>query len=306
MTFTDAITGYWLEKRRDMSQNTINDYELTFKRFALHIGDLDIAAITPPHVRAFLNALADSGLGDKTVANHWIALSSFWTWAEHDLGIPHAIRGRVARPRWRRPVIQPYTSEEVSALLAACANGKAWSTRRGGSVRSARPNALRERAIIITLVDTGLRAQELCDLTIANYNDKTGALLVLHGKNDKQRLVYCGITARKTIWKYLVTRPDARPTQPLFATHTNTHISSDNLLNSIQRIADVAGVKHATIHRFRHTFAITFLRNGGSVLALQSLLGHERMETVRIYAKLAEIDLATAQRNASPADNWRL
>ena len=306
MTFLDALSGYWLEKRRDFSQNTIDDYELTYRRFAAHVGALDVGAITPAHVRSFLNDLADSGLAEKTVANAWIALSSFWTWAEHELSIHHAIRGRVARPKFRRPAVQPYTAEEVSALLNACAAGRVWSTRRGGTVRSARPNALRERAIIVTLVDTGLRAQELCDLEIADYNDKTGALLVRHGKNDKQRLVYCGVTARKLIWKYLVTRPSAKPHDPLFATHNNTHISSDNLLNSIQRIADVAGVRGATIHRFRHTFGITFLRNGGSVLALQALLGHERMETVRIYAKLAEVDLQQAQRSASPADNWRL
>ena len=306
MTFADAITGYFLEKRRNFSVHTVEDYQRTFRRFAAHVGAIDVAAITPTHVRSFLNQMIDAERAAKTVANAWIALSSFWTWAEHELEIPHIIRDRVACPDWKSPAIQPYTAEELSALLAACANGRAWATRRGGAIRSARPNALRERAIIITLVDTGLRAQELCDLTIANYNDKTGALLVLHGKNDKQRLVYCGVTARTTIWTYLVSRPDARPTHPLFATHNNTHILTDNLLNSIQRIADVAGVKNATIHRFRHTFAITFLRNGGSVLALQALLGHERMETVRIYAKLAQIDLQQAQRNASPADNWRL
>jgi site-specific recombinase XerD len=42
------------------------------------------------------------------------------------------------------------------------------------------------------------------------------------------------------------------------------------------------------------------------VLELQEMLGHEKMETVRIYAKLAEVDLAAAQRRSSVADNWRL
>lgn len=67
-----------------------------------------------------------------------------------------------------------------------------------------------------------------------------------------------------------------------------------------------AGVSHANVHKFRHTFAITFLRNGGNVLELQKLLGHERMETVRTYAELAAMDLANAQAHASPADNWGL
>lgn len=48
------------------------------------------------------------------------------------------------------------------------------------------------------------------------------------------------------------------------------------------------------------------LRNGGSVLELKRMLGHEQLNTVRIYASLAEPDLQEAQRKASPADNWRL
>lgn len=83
-------------------------------------------------------------------------------------------------------------------------------------------------------------------------------------------------------------------------------MTRDNLLNLVVRIAKRAGVRGANVHRFRHTFAIQFLRNGGSVLALQDALGHERMETVRIYAKLAEVDLQAMQRAASPADGWEL
>ena len=65
-------------------------------------------------------------------------------------------------------------------------------------------------------------------------------------------------------------------------------------------------VARAAVHKFRHTFAINFLRNGGSVLELQRMLGHEHLSTVKIYASLAESDIQEAQRRASPADNWKL
>lgn len=67
-----------------------------------------------------------------------------------------------------------------------------------------------------------------------------------------------------------------------------------------------AGVSHANVHRFRHTFAITFLRNGGNVLTLQKLMGHEKMDTLRVYVELAQMDLQKAQQLASPADRWGL
>ena len=105
---------------------------------------------------------------------------------------------------------------------------------------------------------------------------------------------------------YLTTRPAAKQEDYLFPSKTNRRLDRNNLRETIQRIAERAGVSGVTIHRFRHTFAINFLRNGGSVLELQEMLGHEKMETVRIYAKLAEVDLAAAQRRSSVADNWRL
>ena len=62
-----------------------------------------IRNIRSDDINRFLNYLRDDlELGPKTILNHWIALSSFWTWVERDLGLPHIIRGKVNRPRPRR------------------------------------------------------------------------------------------------------------------------------------------------------------------------------------------------------------
>jgi len=74
----------------------------------------------------------------------------------------------------------------------------------------------------------------------------------------------------------------------------------------LQAIGNRAGVRNVHPHRFRHTFAISFLRNGGNGYTLQMILGHTTMEMVRKYLNLAQADLESAHRLASPVANWRL
>lgn len=223
-------------------------------------------------------------------------------------GTPHIIRGKIPIPDFPEPVIEPFTQEEIKALLVAAEYSKAWQSRKGKSARSRRPTANRDRAIILTLLDSGLRASELCDLTIADYDQKRGRLHVRHGKGDKQRMVFLGMRSQKALWRFLADstqRVPAKPSSPLFAAKTGEKMERNNLRHTLQRIAEQAGVQRLTVHRFRHTFAVNYLRNNGNVLVLQALLGHEDLATVQIYVKLAELDLEKASEH-SPVDNWKL
>ena len=78
------------------------------------------------------------------------------------------------------------------------------------------------------------------------------------------------------------------------------------LLKVFRRIGARAGVRGVNIHRFRHTFAVNYLRNGGDSLHLQRLLGHSTMNMVNTYLDLANADLQKNHRIASPVDHWRL
>lgn len=308
MRLSAAIDGYWLARRRDLSPNTVNDYRRTFDRFVPFVGTgRNIADITTADIHSYLNHLSDElHLAPHTIRNHWIALSALWTWAETELAIPHIIHNRVSVPRVPRSQIEPFSQDQLRQLLTACDHAAGYDRQWSHNIRTARPSALRDRALILVLVDSGIRVTEMCDLTLADYDTAKGQMTIRHGKGDKPRVIFLGDTARKALWRYLATRPDALRADPLLASRSNNRMDRTNVRHILNRIGERAGVADTHPHRFRHTFAINFLRNGANPIELQEILGHNTLETVRIYARIAEVDLQRAQKRASPADHWRL
>lgn len=315
MLLTDALEGYWLANERNLSPHTVRDYTLTFRRLANHCtaaGVNDIESITPAHINAMLNDLARAGLAKKTLLNVWIALSSLWTWAEHAIGARHIIR-QVPRPRPARVQPQPYTAEEIKRLLDAADYTAPWTGKRGRNTRTRRSTGLRDRAMMLVLLDTGMRASEICALKVGDYDRRTGKLIIRHGKGNKTRVVYVGQSTRQSIWRYIqdrMRRRDGeqilRSTEPLFATSSGQALDRSQLLHMLRNCGQRADVAAVNVHRFRHTCAVTMLRNGANALVVQEVLGHVDMATVRLYVKLAEVDLEQAMRMASPVDTWRL
>ncbi len=119
--------------------------------------------------------------------------------------------------------------------------------------------------------------------------------------------MYLGKTARHVLWRYLAEREGGEDANALLLVVRQCRsFNPSSLRHIIKSIVARAGVKDARPHKFRHTEAITYLRSGGDVFTLQSLLGHGSLEMVRYYARIAQVDVEQAHRKASPVDNWRL
>jgi hypothetical protein len=84
----------------------------------------------------------------------------------------------------------------------------------------------------------------------------------------------------------------------LFIGRFNRPLNRDTLRQVIASLGEKADVKNCHPHRFRHTMAITYLRSGGDVFTLQSLLGHSTLDMVQHYARIAEVDVEQARAYA--------
>jgi len=323
MPLSKAVIGFVNHKLAEgLTERSIDSYERALKKWIQYEGDKDISAVEPGAIRKYLAWLRTEyqpqrfngeshALSPKTLRNIWVTLSSFYKWACFEFEIPNPMRD-IPAPRYQKHPVESYTKTEIEALLKACAKTREADTHLRSSFSYDRPTGPRDRAIILTLLDTGLRAMELCSLKVCDVNLKTGRVSVTHGvaggaKGGRGRVVFLGKAARRAVWRYLANREDGDdPESPLFLAIGDRKMRPNGLRLLIKHLAEKAGVSHAYPHKFRHTFAITYLRSGGDVFTLQALLGHSSLDMVRHYARIAEIDIEKAHRKASPVDNWRL
>lgn len=323
VSISKAIDGFLLTKEvAGCSPSTIRNYRLAITRFIefLAPANPNIRDIDTGHIIKFVYHLQTAQfthngavprtetLSNKTVKNTHTALSSLWTWAIKQGYADEHIPKKVDVPDPDPPEIVPFTKYEVRDILDAT---QYQATQNGhGHRRRTKRLRLRDKALILFLLDTGVRASECCRLTIANVDLKAGAARVI-GKSrrnsgkGKERSVYFGDRCRKALWEFSTIR-DTIKSDPVFPVRSGNHFDRRNLGQHISRLGDRAGVEDCYPHRFRHTYAINYLRNGGDIYTLQRSLGHTSLDMCRRYLKIAEADLEQAHRRASPVDNWRL
>jgi integrase/recombinase XerD len=166
--------------------------------------------------------------------------------------------------------------------------------------RMKKKNHVRDRALILLMLDTGLRISELARLKPEDINAESGEVLVApagSGQKTKPRVVYLGKNSKRAMWLWMAQRRD---TEKLFG------IDEKRIRALVHTIGYSAGVSNCYPHRFRHTFAIEFLRNGGDPFTLQRLLGHSTLDMVQHYLHIVEADKRVSHEKASPVDRWKL
>ncbi|MBP6963843.1 MAG: tyrosine-type recombinase/integrase [Armatimonadetes bacterium] len=284
-----AVNGFMNYCRaKNLSPNTISYYRYRLQAFERFCADSPVAPenVTPERIREFLTAEAEEK--SATTANHaYLTLQAFFNFLVSDGFIAENPMQRVDRVKRRRTVIETFTQEQVERILSSC--GKDFV-------------GVRDRAMILVMVDCGLRVSELCGLTMDDISWTEQTLLVV-GKGDIERVVPFGQAARQALTQFMARR-GALDTKTVFVSTLgqplNRHRARD-IIKARCKEAGVTGVR-CSPHTFRHTCAVWYLRNGGDVFSLQKLLGHSDLTMTRRYCELSQTDVADKHRLYSPAD----
>jgi integrase/recombinase XerD len=228
---------------------------------------------------------------------HWLVKRRFLIFNPFD---------EVIFPKVGKPLIKILEEEEFEKLLWACAppNEKSPLAERA---------AVRNRAILWVLYDTGIRVSELCGLRLENVDRKQG-ILTVWGKGAKERRIAMGQNCQRNLFFYLdYHRPDDeelaewgnRGEDHLFLSETRLPLTKNGMTLLFNRLKKRAGItgKRVSPHILRHTFAIRYLVNGGDPFSLQELLGHEDMATVKMYMRMNDETIQDQKRKFSPGDH---
>ncbi len=283
---------------RRLSVHTIADYANTLRKFIAFVGDKSCDQVTRFDIRSFF---AGQTVCNKTLLNYHVGLSVFFKWLIAESILTENPMTGIERPRPEKRVIEPIPFDHVKAILGVTDKSAAYQQKSKIVQNDLKLQNDRNRAMILFLLDTGVRVGELVTILKNKVDQKSGSVKVI-GKGNKERVIFFSARTAMAIWKYASTHNS----KYLFATLDGRQMERNNVARIIKRMCKRAGVPSYSPHDFRHTFAVNYLRNYPNIYALQQMLGHSSLDMVKRYLVLSESDLKNAHLHASPVENWNL
>lgn len=312
ITISVAITGYLDTVRLARSKNTASAYANGLRFFKEVLDVHNISPDETPIEEISEDALAWTITALKVYAPtterlYLAALTGFYTYLDSERladinrsRVKQIIKLRARRVGQRLP---QFPREDIETIIKAVND----YTKLSPKDENRRLRALRDRAFIITLADTGLRVHEICELRRGDVDWNEGRAIII-GKGDKQAVIRFSSRSMRSLKDYLSARQKLDgssgrplPSLPLFARHDRgagkkvKPLSTTTGRNIVKdRVRQILGEEAAgkiTPHSFRHYFVTTVLRATGNLKMAQELARHSNIAVTQRYAHLSDDEL---------------
>lgn len=272
----DRFIAY-LAAERGLAPNTLDAYrsDLDAASAFLNAARRPLAEANADDWKGFLQGSTRAGLATKTVARRVAAVRSLLKFQAVEGRNVEGILERIERPKPEKSLPGVLSRDQVARLIAA------------PNVDS--PYHARDVAVLELLYASGLRASELCSLSLGDVDLSEGFVRVF-GKGSKERVVPVGEAALVAIKRYLaICRPELcrTPTDVLFLSRTGKPLDRVRLWQLVKQYASDSGVlREVSPHTLRHCFATHLLSGGADLRVVQELLGHADVGTTQIYTHM--------------------
>lgn len=228
------------------------------------------------HLERYLAFLDQKGYAGATRKRRTVAIRTFFSFLSQEGYISNDVSKRLITPYAEYKLPRVLTRAEYQRLINACAGNT------------------RDTAIIVLLLQTGIRLSELARLTLADVelpaesstDQYFGQLRILGGGGRKDRVVPLNSKACQALRDYLKTRPDDCP-RSLFHNKDGSALGPRGIQKMMHKYFTQTGIKGASVHSLRHTFGVHHAAKGTKIKTLQEVMGHRDARTAEIYYRLA-------------------
>lgn len=286
---------------KKLKLKTIKNYEFhlnPFIKYMTQYGDIDIRNINEAHILDYLSTMP-TNYSHTTIRHRYIYLKIFFNkLCEANLLVLNPMKA-IDLPKKHRTIIYSFNREEIHQILTMFDK-----TDFIG---------FRNYTIIATLFGTGVRKSELTRITVFDVTMDSDVIKI-YGKGDKERFVPISPSLRKILSAYVKRRKKYIEEHgyyygcdKLFIGRNGRELGIrgiDMLFNQIKN-SNTKWSTRVSAHTWRHTFAKLFLLNGGDIFTLQKILGHNDIESTRIYVDLNTTEIRMQNDKFNPLDNTR-
>lgn len=288
----DQFLAY-LSYERNRSLATVSSYRKDLEAFQKFVqaqdSTLSWADVDADLVRDWMAEMMNEGQRATSINRRLSALRSFYRFAlARNLVKSDPVQG-VVGPKKDKPLPQFLKEKEMDELLQE----DFWTDCY---------EDVRDRMIIMTFYETGIRLAELMNLCDGDVDFMSGQLKVT-GKRNKQRLIPFGAELSQALQHYMGVR-DAqvvRHSAALFLANDGQQMTTDAIRYRVKKhLSLVSTLKKRTPHVLRHTFATAMLNHKAGIESVKKLLGHESLSTTEIYTHTTFEQLKREYLNAHP------
>lgn len=290
--YIDQFCDY-LKLERNYSDRTIGNYRMDLEQFRSFMSgldsQLDFLTADKDVVRQWVVSMMENGCKPSTVNRRLSSLRSFYRFLRIRGITSESPASKVQGPKGDKPLPSFVREADMDRLLDDTSLGDGFI-------------GIRNRAVIATLYETGMRLAELVGLNDADV-DFSSHLIKITGKRNKQRLVPFGQDLLAILEEYLNARQrefgvrhDAfflSPKGERIPRHQVYHLVKDSLTM-------VSSVQKKSPHVLRHSFATAMLNHDAELEAVRELLGHDSISTTEIYTHTTFEELKKVYEKAHP------
>jgi integrase/recombinase XerD len=285
--WANSSTGSTVRRRNEMLRKKRTAIERFFAAIKRDPGE-----VTPTHIKAWCDKLANDGLRPATIYARVSFVSSFYNWAQRDPELGKNIHhnpATLSRPKAPKPYqtesAKSWTDEELQKLVE----------RVSTQATSGNLVGKRDLALLLLYTSTGWRREEVIGLRGRDVQVLDDKLIIggrVKGGRYRAREVN-DAEAREALLDYLkaakrlfVLKTDA----PLWTRHDNQKLAGEALtshafVRNLKRYASEAGLEHVHLHQTRHTFARIVAEETGSFMVTQDALEHQNLSTTTVYVQ---------------------